>query len=116
MNFKSKEDWDELTDRQNELRQLEVQQRLSELEQFQNEQDDEYHNRVCYFKTDFKGGLHVPTEIDFHPYLWVGTQKQYDDIYDKYLVGKEGEFKVIGIHKFNTMDEYVAKYPLNKLK
>ena len=76
----------------------------------------EYETRVLYFKTDYKGSMHVPTEANFHPNLFKGTQKEYDQICEKYLYGKEDEFKIIGVHTFNTLEEYNKKYPLKNLK
>ena len=63
-----------------------------------------------YFKTDFKGKIHLPTTVNFHPNIFKGTQKEYDEIYSKYLFGKEDEFKVIGTHKFDTYEDYLKVY------
>ena len=64
-------------------------------------------DKIKYWKTDFKGKIHVPTIANFHPNLFVGTEKEYNDIYDKYLEGREDEFKVIGCHSFDTWEEYL---------
>ena len=63
-----------------------------------------------YFKTDFNGRMHLPTNIKFHPNLFKGTQDQYNNICEKYLFGKEDEFKVIGTHKFDTYEDYLKVY------
>jgi hypothetical protein len=73
----------------------------------------EYQTRIFFFKTDFKGTLHVPTIAKFHPNLFKGTQEQYDNICTEYLYGKEDEFKIIGIHRFDTIEEYNKTF--NKL-
>lgn len=78
--------------------------------------EQEYTTRILYFKTDFKGSLHVPTNIGFNPNLFVGTQKEFDEIYNNYLTGKEDEFKIIGINCFNSLEEYENSYPLAGLK
>ena len=70
----------------------------------------EYETRVVYIKTDFKGKMTIPTEANFHPYLFVGTRKEYDYIIDKYLRGYEDEFKIIGEHCFNTYEEYLKVF------
>ena len=70
----------------------------------------EYETRVMYMKIDFKGKMHIPCEANFHPHLFVGTMKEYDYIFDKFLRGREDEFKVIGIHSFDTYCEYYKKF------
>ena len=67
-------------------------------------------DKIKYWKTDYKGTMHVPTKSGFHPNLFKGTEKEYNDIYDKYLKGREDEFKVTGIHSFDTWEEYIEKY------
>jgi len=76
--------------------------------------EQEYTTRILYFKTDFKGSLHVPNNIGFHPNLFVGTQKEYDEIYNNYLTGKEDEFKIIGVNTFNSLEDYNKKYSFIK--
>jgi len=66
----------------------------------------EYQTRVFYFKTDFKGTIHYPTNINFNHNLFVGTQEEYDNICKEYLYGKEDEFKIIGVHRFDTYKEF----------
>lgn len=76
----------------------------------------EYETRILYIKTDYRGSMHVPTEANFSPHLFKGTQKQYDEICVKYLYGKEDEFKLIGANTFDTLEEYNKAYPLKNLK
>jgi len=70
----------------------------------------EYETRVYYWKIDFTGSLHVPTNVNFHPSLFIGTQSAYDKIYDNYLKGREDEFKIVGEHKFDTIEDYNKKF------
>lgn len=70
----------------------------------------EYCTRIKYFKTDYKGTMICPTEANFHPNLFKGTQEQYDNILKKYLYGHEDEFKIIGEHSFNSLEEYNKKF------
>ena len=74
------------------------------------ENEQEYKERTYYWKIDFKGSLHVPTRINFNPSFFVGTQQEYDVIYTNYLKGKEDEFKIIGEHKFDTLEDYNKKF------
>lgn len=74
----------------------------------------EYTTRIKYFKTDYKGSMHCPTEANFHPNLYKGTQQQYDHIYNTYLMGREDEFKIIGVQEFDSLEEYNKKYGLCK--
>jgi hypothetical protein len=67
-------------------------------------------DKIKYFKTDYKGRIHVPSNIGFHPNLFKGTQAEYDEIYDKYLKGREDEFKIIGVHVFDSYDDYLKKF------
>ncbi len=71
---------------------------------------EEYETRVKYFKTDYSGHFWCPTGANFHPNLFKGTQKEYDDICKKYLYGHEDEFKIIGEHSFDTLEEYNKVY------
>ena len=73
-------------------------------------QEQEYKERIKYFKTDFKGSLTIPPEANFHPSLFKGTQEEYDNIYNKYLKGHEDEFKIIGTHTFNTYEDYLKVF------
>jgi len=70
------------------------------------EEQQEYQTRIFYFKTDYTGKMHIPSKANFHPNLFKGTQEEYDDICKEYLYGKEDEFKVIGTHRFDTIEEY----------
>jgi hypothetical protein len=79
---------------------------MSDLELHQQE----YQTRVKYFKTDYRGNMNVPTEANFHPNLFKGTQEEFEDICRKYLDGKEDEFKIIGIHTFDTYEDYLKTY------
>lgn len=72
----------------------------------EDEEQFEYESRALYFVTEYKGSMHVPAKANFHPNLFKGTQQEYDYIYDKYLTGKEDEFKIIGIHTFKTYEDY----------
>lgn len=74
----------------------------------------EYTTRILYFKTDYTGTMWCPTKANFHPNLFKGTQQQYDEIFEKYLMGHEDEFKVIGVHKFDTLEEYNEAFGFNK--
>ncbi len=65
-----------------------------------------------YWKLDFKGSLYVPTDIDFHPNLWKGTEADFKYILNNYLRGKEDVFKVIGWQSFDTLEEYNEQYPI----
>ena len=76
----------------------------------QDLEQQEYQTRIRFFKTDFTGKLHVPTKANFHPYLFIGTQEEYDFICKEYLTGKEDEFKIIGVHVFDTKEEYWKEY------
>ena len=73
-------------------------------------EQQEYETRVKFFKTDYRGSFNCPASINFHPNLFKGTQKEYDDICKKYLYGKEDEFKITGEHSFNTYEEYLQTY------
>lgn len=75
-------------------------------------EQQEYETRVLFFKTDFKGTLHVPAEANFHPHIFKGTRKEYDAICEKYLYGKEDEFKITGVHTFDTLEELSKTYKL----
>ena len=80
----------------------------------------EYTTRILYMKIDYKGSMGIPTKmkldccetkVNFHPNLFIGTEQQYEEIWDKYLRGREDEFKVIGRHTFDTYEEYKKAYP-----
>ena len=71
---------------------------------------EEYSTKVKFIKTDFEGKMHVPAETNFHPNLFKGTEKEYDSIVEKYLTGKDDEFKIIGYHTFDTYEEYIKEY------
>ena len=62
--------------------------------------------KELFWKIDFKGKMHVPAEANFHPNLFVGTRKEYNNIYNKFLKGKEDEFKIIGEHSFDNYEDY----------
>ncbi len=76
----------------------------------QLKEQQEYETRVFYWKIDFSGSLHVPTNINFHPSLFIGSQSDYDKIYNNYLKGREDEFKITGEHKFDTLEDYNKKF------
>lgn len=77
----------------------------------QNDADqEEYFTRVFYWKIDYRGTMTLPTHLNFHPNLWKGTQKEYDEIYDKYLKGREDCFKIVDTHKFDSLDQYNKSY------
>jgi hypothetical protein len=78
------------------------------------EQEDEYVNRVFYWKLDYKGSLWIPTNVNFHPTLWKGTEKEFDKICKEHLFCHEDEFKVIGWHKFDSIEKYNEKYNIEK--
>ena len=84
------------------------------MKNYQNQ--DEYFNRVFFWKIDFKGTLHVPARVNFHPTLFKGTQKEYDEIYNNHLKGREDEFKITGEHKFDSLEEYNKKFPTKSIK
>ena len=63
-----------------------------------------------YFKTDYKGSMNIPANINFHPNLFKGTQEEYYAICKKYLYGKEDEFKIIGVHTFDNYEDYLKTY------
>jgi|13_taG_2_1085334.scaffolds.fasta_scaffold63242_3 hypothetical protein len=65
-----------------------------------------------YYKIDIKGRIPAGTikGISFHPRLFYGTEKEFDTIVTE-LYRHEDCFKVLGWHSFNTLDEYIAKFP-----
>ena len=67
-------------------------------------------DKIKYWKTDFKGKMHVKSITGFHPNLFKGTEEEYNDIYENHLKGREDEFKVIGVHCFDTWEEYLKKF------
>jgi len=82
----------------------------------ENEHSDEYFNRKFHWKIDYTGKLHVPTKIKFHPNHSHLTEFELDSIIVNYLRGKEDEFKIIGVHKFDTAVELNKKYPVSTLR
>ena len=69
------------------------------------DQQQEYETRKIYIVTDYKGTMHTPAHINFHPNQFYGTQKEYDDIYNKYLKGHDDEFKVIGERHYANYED-----------
>lgn len=78
----------------------------------ENENSQEYFERIFHWKFDFKGSLHVPVSINFNPNHWVGTQFEYDKIYMNHLQGKEDEFKIIGEHQFDSFEDLEKNFPI----
>ena len=81
-----------------------------------HEQSDEYFNRSFHWKIDFSGSMSVPTNINFHPNHYVGTESELDEIIIRYLRGREDEFKIREIHRFDTAIELDRKFPIKKYK
>ena len=75
--------------------------------------EEEYNTKIKFFKTDYIGKMHIPTNVKFHPNLFQGTEKEYSDMITKHFQGKEDEFKITGSHSFYTFCEYNKIY--NKL-
>tara|TARA_R100000541_G_scaffold50751_1_gene58048 strand:- start:444 stop:710 length:267 start_codon:yes stop_codon:yes gene_type:complete len=65
-----------------------------------------------YYKTDYKGCMPSIDGHRFHPWIFYATQKEYDEIYDNYLSRREDEFKIIGVHKFETYEEFEFHFPI----
>ena len=73
---------------------------------------------VYYWKTDFKNGQAcIPSDSDFHPLGFKGTEEKYDnklkEIFGQFYENDAG--KVIGSHKFETLEEFENKYGFNKI-
>ena len=65
-----------------------------------------------YYKIDIRGRIPV-IHVDgksYHPRLLKATEEEFDAIVTE-LYRQEDCFKVLGWHSFNTLDEYIAKFP-----
>ena len=82
----------------------------------ENEHSDEYFNRKFHWKIDFTGNLHVPSSTGFHPNHFHATEFELDKIIVNHLRGKEDEFKITGVHRFDTAVELNKKYPISELR
>ena len=82
----------------------------------ENEHSDEYFNRKFHWKIDFTGNLHVPSSTGFHPNHFHATEFELDSIIVRHLRGKEDEFKITGVHRFDTAVELNKKYPVSGLR
>jgi hypothetical protein len=90
--------------------------RMQDFIDWQDQQGDEYHNRVKIFRTHYKGNIIIPAESGFHPMFFKGTEKEYDLVIEKYFSGKEDVFKIIGHDVYNTIEEYESVWGLDKIK
>lgn len=68
-------------------------------------QDEEYSTRVLYFHTQFRGNAVVKN--NFHPWLFIGTRKEYDE-HLRFYENNHENGKIIGEHSYNTYDEWNA--------
>ena len=62
-----------------------------------------------YWKVDYRGQMPSIEGHRFHPELFYGTAEEMDNILDL-LDGREDEFKIIGIHSFETYEDYEKIY------
>ena len=81
-----------------------------EFENWQNEQDDEYHNRKLWFITNLKGKVSVPPGINFHPNRFYGTRCEYDKIINE-LFKDDSVGKYISCATFETEEEFNKMWP-----
>ena len=56
--------------------------RMQDFIDWQDQQGDEYHNRVKIFRTHYKGNIIIPAGSGFHPMFFKGTEKEYDFVID----------------------------------
>ena len=66
-----------------------------------------------YWKVDYKGCMPSIQGSFFHPNLFWATEEEMDEVLEK-LSGREDEFKIVGIHSFNTYAEYEKKFRIVK--
>jgi len=102
-----------------EEQQIKLVAELKDLEwlkhlEFQKRMPDEYFKKVYYIKTFFSGNF-IVHEKAYHPQLFVGTKKEYDDLNFKYYEGRESEFKIIA-SEYLSKEQYNKKYPLENCK
>lgn len=64
-----------------------------------------------YWKVDYKGCMPSIKGHRFHPNLFYATREEMDKVLEK-LYGREDEYKIIGIHSFDTMEEYDKAFPI----
>lgn len=67
----------------------------------------EYAETIKYFHTDIKGSVVLPKE--FHAWLFVGTQKEYDNKIN-ILESMNQDGKVIGTFSYNNFEDWNKKY------
>ena len=79
------------------------------------EQEQEYCQRELYFYTQFKGRwCNHPTYRNFHPWLWIGTEKDYNELCEFYNNNANG--KIIGSFSYKTFEEYQLSHPNKNIK
>ena len=66
-----------------------------------------------YWKIDYRGVMPSIQGHRFHPNLFYATEEEMNDILRK-IGGREDEFKVIGIHSFETYADYEKIYRIHK--
>jgi hypothetical protein len=62
-----------------------------------------------YWKVDYRGVMPSIRGHRFHPNLFHATEEEMDKILDM-LYGREDEYKIIGVHSFDTIEEYNKKF------
>ena len=71
---------------------------------------------IKYFRTDFSGGKWcADAGSNFHPYCFIGTQDEYDQVTAYYYRGDQNG-KIIGIHSFDTMQEFNSRFGIKEVK
>ena len=64
-----------------------------------------------YFRTFYKGTIPSIRGHRFHPWLFKGTNEEYNKIIDE-LDGREDEYKITGWLSFDTYEDYCKEFPI----
>lgn len=65
--------------------------------------DEEYSTRILYFHTKFRGN--AIAKDGFHPWLFVGTRKDYDK-HLRFYENNHENGKIIGEYCYDTYEEW----------